>query len=247
MIHPFETYYLFLDESGDHGLANINQFFPVFLLCGVLFERGDYEKCSDEVNEVKEKYWGNKEVIFHSSDIRRCRKEFQILLNLDLKRDFITDINAIIRTNNFNIIADGIQKEFYIKKYGKLSNVYELCLSFIIERAVFCLDNIPTNKQLYLIIEERGKREDKKLKEFISKVMDRGTAYVTPERLSYLNIKVEFRPKKANINGLQISDLIAYPIATYILDEKRANPAFDILEPKFYKKAGKRYGLKTFP
>ncbi|MEX2589990.1 MAG: DUF3800 domain-containing protein, partial [Chitinophagales bacterium] len=29
-------YYLFLDESGDHGLKNIDSGFPVFVLCGVL-------------------------------------------------------------------------------------------------------------------------------------------------------------------------------------------------------------------
>lgn len=199
------------------------------------------------MNKVKEKFWGTKEVIFHSSDIRRIRKEFQILFDVDIKADFIRDINTLISGNNYHIIADGIQKEFYIRKYGKLSNVYELCLSFIIERTVFCLDDIPTSKQLYLIIEERGKKEDQKLKEYLSKLLDRGTAFVSSERLRQLNIKIEFRPKKANINGLQIADLIAYPIATYIIDKKRANPAFDILSEKFYRKKGKTYGLKTFP
>ena len=29
-------YLLFLDESGDHGLANIDTNFPVFVLCGIL-------------------------------------------------------------------------------------------------------------------------------------------------------------------------------------------------------------------
>ncbi|AMR34252.1 hypothetical protein A0256_23765 [Mucilaginibacter sp. PAMC 26640] len=242
-----ENYYLFLDESGDHGLSNINASFPVFLLCGVLFKDIDYEKCRDEVNEVKEKFWGNKEVIFHSSDIRRIRKEFQIFFDLDLKADFISDINTIISGNTYTIIADGIHKEHYIKKYGKLSNVYELCLSFIIERAVFKLDEIPNAKTLYLVIEERGKKEDQKLKTYISKVLDRGTAYVKPERLKQLNVKVEFRSKKANVNGLQIADLVAYPIATHIINERRANPAFDILKDKFYKRNGVIYGLKKFP
>ena len=56
------------------------------------------------------------------------------------------DINDIVTRASYTIIADGIQKEEYIKKYGKLSNVYELCLSFIIERAVFYLDDIPINQ-----------------------------------------------------------------------------------------------------
>ena len=244
---PVEKYYLFLDESGDHGLSNINKFFPVFLLCGVLFEANAYEKCRQEINEIKEKYWGDKEVIFHSSDIRRCRKEFQILLDTSLKGEFIKDINTLITGNDYKIIADGIQKEEFIKRYGKLSNVYELCLSFIIERTFFCLSAMPAQKNLWIVIEQRGKKEDAKLLDYILKVIDRGTHFVTREQFKTLNIKIEFRQKKLNINGLQMADLIAYPVATYIMDKKRANPAFDILEPKFYRRGIIRYGLKTFP
>jgi len=242
-----ETYYLFLDESGDHGLSNINSFFPVFLLCGILFESTNYEKCRQEINYVKEKYWGHKEVIFHSSDIRRCRKEFQTLLDIKIKSEFIEDLNTIIRGNSYEIIADGIQKEDFIKKYGKLSNVYELCLSFILERTYFTLSSTPANKRLWIVIEERGKKEDNKLRDYILKVIDRGTHFVPAENFKNLHIKIEFRQKRQNVNGLQLADLIAYPIATFVMDKKRANPAFDILEPKFYRKGAIRYGLKTFP
>jgi len=183
----------------------------------------------------------------NSSDIRRCRKEFQILLDVDLRSKFLADVNDLITNSKYEVIADGIRKEEFIKKYGKLANVYELCLSFILERTYFCLNVMPWNKTLYIIIEERGKREDNKLKDYILKVISRGTHYVSADNFRSLNIKIEFRKKKQNVNGLQISDLIAYPVATYVLDKNRANPAFDIVEPKFYRKSGIRYGLKTFP
>jgi hypothetical protein len=51
----------------------------------------------------------------------------------------------------------------------------------------------------------------------------------------------------SDVNGLQLSDLIAYPVARHVLDPIRANPAFDVLVGKFYSKGGKRYGLKVFP
>ena len=110
-------YYLFLDESGDHGLSNVNPNFPIFVLCGVLFEQSDYEECRDKINQVKNQFWGNKDVIFHSRDIRKCQKEFQILSDLDFKRDFMSAVNAIITTCNYTIIADGIDKHQYIQKY----------------------------------------------------------------------------------------------------------------------------------
>ena len=42
--------------------------------------------------------------------------------------------------------------------------------------------------------------------------------------------KLESVPKAANIIGLQITDLIAYPIACHIMWPERPNPAFDIIK-----------------
>ena len=60
-------------------------------------------------------------------------------------------------------------------------------------------------------------------------------------------MKIEFRNKKNDINGLQLSDLVAYPIARYAMDKERANPAYDLVKPKIYSKGGKMYGFKYFP
>jgi uncharacterized protein with ParB-like and HNH nuclease domain len=102
-------------------------------------------------------------------------------------------------------------------------------------------------KEVEIVIEKRGKKEDKKLEEHFQRLMSRGTSYVSAERLKNLKMKFIFKNKKENINGLQLADLLAYPIARYVMEPYRANPAFDILKNKFYGKGGKRYGLKVFP
>lgn len=244
-----KKYYLYIDESGDHGLVNLDMNFPVFLLCGVLVEEENYKLIRSELNTVKKNFWGNKEVIFHSRDIRKCDKEFQILFDIDLKGKFYSQINAIIQNSKYRIIASAINKEKYIKTYGKLSNdVYELALSFIIERAVFCLDEKKDEeKQLEIIIEKRGRKEDKKLDEHFQRLMARGTSYVSAQRLADLNTSIYFKDKKENINGLQLSDLVGYPIARFVIEPERANPAFEVLQDKIYTRNGKRYGLKIFP
>lgn len=243
------NYFLFLDESGNHGLTSINNDSNVFLLCGVLLNSDDYELFRQSVNEVKRAFWGTKNVIFHSRDIRKCQKEFSILLDLEVKRKFYSNLNECISLSNFTIFSSAIKKEEYIKRHGLLSNdVYELSLSFIIERTVFFLDNFKGQKsKLDIIIEQRGKKEDNKLREHFQRLMSRGTGYVKPERLATYNISIHFRSKKSNINGLQLSDLIAYPLATYVNDPKRANPVFDLLCPKIYSGGGKQYGFKVYP
>lgn len=241
-------YYMFIDESGDHGLSNIDPDFPGFLLCGVLMSSDDYNIIKDDLNAIKRKYWGNKEVIFHSTDIRKCRKEFQILFDMDLKANFYADLNKAVTKNNYTIIASAIDKEKFIKTYGKLSNdIYELSLSFIVERAIFFLDDIPGIKKLIIGIERRGKKEDKLLNEHFQKIKARGTSYVSSQRLKDLGLQIHFREKKENINGLQLSDLVAYPIITHVMNPQRANPAYDLISPFIYQKNGKLYGLKKFP
>lgn len=242
-------YKLFIDESGDHGLVNLDTNFPVFLLCGFLVSEINYDLVRSEFNNLKKEFWKNKEVIFHSRDIRKCDKEFQILFDLDLKKRFYEHINRILQDSKYHIIASAINKEKYIKTYGKLSNdVYELALSFIIERAVFCLDERKNeNKELEIVIEKRGKKEDKKLGEHFQRLLSRGTNYVSAERLRDIKTTIIFKDKKENINGLQMADLIAYPIARYVIEPDRANPAFEIIKNKIYQKNTKRYGLKIFP
>lgn len=242
-------YYVFMDESGDHGLVHLDASFPVFLLCGVITESSEYENIKHTFNVIKDRFWKNKLVIFHSRDIRKCDKEFSVLFDLDLKKEFYDKLNHCITNCDYHIIASAIQKATYIMKYGKLSNdVYELALSFVIERTVFYLDGLGNfEKEVEILIEKRGKKEDKKLEEHFQRLMSRGTSYVSSERLKSLKMKFIFKDKKENINGLQLADLLAYPIARYVMEPKRANPAFEILKSKFYVNGGKRYGLKVFP
>ena len=242
-------YFLFMDESGDHGLTTLNPDFPVFLLCGVLISETDYSVFLTQINLLKSSIWGEKIVILHSRDIRKCQKEFQVLFDLNLKESFYNQLNQIISSNNYTVIASAIHKDNYIKKYGRLSNdVYELALSFIVERAIFFLDDISSpEKQLEIIIEKRGKSEDKKLEEHFQRLVARGTGFVIAERLSNYGLQITFKGKNENINGLQLADLLAYPIARYIIEPERANPSFEIFKNKIYSKRGKRHGLKIFP
>lgn len=240
---------LFIDESGDHGLINLDPQFPVFLLCGILCNEDAYENIRTEFNRIKMEFWQSPHVIFHSRDIRKMDKEFKILFDLAIKQRFYEQLDQVISSSKYRIIASAIDKAKYINTYGRLSNdVYELALSFIIERAVFSLDEVVSpDKRLEVVIEKRGRKENKQLEEHFQRLLSRGTSFVTAERLHELSPKIMFRDKRENINGLQLADLTAYPIARYVIEPKRVNLSFDILKEKIYTRKGKRYGLKIFP
>ncbi len=242
-------YSLYIDESGDHGLSNLNPNFPIFLLCGIVISSESYKQLNAGFNSIKRDVWKSEQVVFHSRDIRKCEKEFKYLFDLELKAEFYEKLDSVIAGCDYKIVAAAIKKENYIKKYGKLSDdVYEISLSFVIERAIFYLESLKkTETALEVIIEKRGPKEDKKLHEHFQKILSRGTGYIKTNKLAKYNLTVVFRNKKENVNGLQLADLVAYPIARYILEPERVNPAFEIFKDKLYKKAGQKYGLKVFP
>ncbi len=241
-------YKLLLDESGDHGLSTIDPGFPVFLLCGVLISDSEYQKLKQEVNELKTKFWNNTNVILHSRDIRKYIDPFTILFDPLVKKEFYDGINKIMTGINYEIIASAIKKEEFVKKHGKLrDDVYEIALSFILERTIFCLDSKPDVTILEIGIEKRGSKEDQKLARHIETIRSRGTYYVKGKRFQNLGSKPHFFAKKENISGLQIADLLAYPITRYVINETAVNLAFELIKEKIYSKNGNMYGLKVFP
>ena len=240
-------YYLFLDECGDQNLANFDPLFPVFTLCGIIMNESDYETTKCKIIEMKRKYWKDKKIILHSRDIRKCEKGFEILFDLDKKKAFYEDINSIMQESHYTIVSCSILKEPYIRKYGRVGDVYGLSLSFIIERTVFFLDSQKNKVELYVCAEKRGKKEDAELLRYYNEILDRGTYFVHSSRIKTYFKSFEFKDKRDDVIGLQISDLAAYPITRHVLDEHSVNYSFDIIESKIYTQGRKRHGLKVFP
>lgn len=243
-----EKYYLFLDESGDQNLANFDPSFPIFTLCGIVLSEEQLQILSSQINDLKKDFWGDKKIILHSRDIRKCQNGFEIFFNLETKQSFYERINEILGQNIYTIICCAILKEPYIRQYGKLNDVYGQSLSFIMERTVFYLDGVKkSNIELTTIIEKRGKKEDSSLLAYYNSLIDRGTYWVTADRIKSYFKNFQMKAKQDNIIGLQVADLIAYPITRHILDENAVNLSFDIIKRNIYTKGDKLYGMKVFP
>ncbi len=236
-------YYLFIDETGDHSLSKIDQNFPIFMVGGVLVSEKEYATFQNKINSFKEKFFNTKEVILHSRDIRKINPPFQILFDLEIKKNFYKDLDKIIFDTDFIINPVAILKNEHVKKYGRVAkNPYLISLNFIVERTVFDCDDLRNCDEVEMIIEKRGTKEDSELLAVYQKIRTRGTKYVSSDRIINLFTKIDFKNKMDNDEGLQLSDLISYPIARKILYTEKLNPAHDILKSKIRKN-----GWKIFP
>lgn len=243
-------YYLYIDECGDQNLESFSPTFPIFTLCGILVADDKVEQLNQQVKDLKKQFWGDKNIILHSRDIRKCQNGFEILFDLNIKQQFYEAINHILAQNNvYVIVSCSIMKEPYIRQFGKLNDVYGQSLSFVIERAIFCVDNkVPEGEgRIHSIVERRGKREDKALLGYYLQLLEKGTYWVDALRMKDRMESFEFKWKSDDVIGLQIADLIAYPLTRHVLNPNQVNLAFDVIEPNIFQQEGKILGLKVFP
>lgn len=236
-------YYLFIDETGDHSLSNIDIRFPIFMIGAVLISEKEYFIFQKKINNFKIKFFKTKEIILHSRDIRKINPPFEILFNLKVKEEFYKELNNIIIETDFVINPVAIMKKNHIEKYGKFAkNPYGLSLNFLMERAIFDCENIINCSELEVIIEQRGRKEDAELLKVYQSVIANGTSFVESYRFEKIFTGIDFKNKMDNDEGLQLSDLISYPVARKILNPEKINTAYDIVEGKIRKK-----GWKIFP
>lgn len=234
---------VYLDETGDHSLELIDKDFPVFGVVLLICDTEVYiQRIIPAVCRLKFDYFGHEGVVLHSREIRRAQGEFGFLTNPSRRQPFYERINRIMSLD-YRLIATFIRKQRHKDRYGdRATHPYELALTFALERLLWLLEN-EGQSDVQIVAESRGKREDDELRLSFLQVLNDGTDYVRPERFKKIRFRLEFRKKGSNLIGTQIADLAAYPIARYIIDRDKDNPAYEIVRKKFYKGSG----LKGFP
>ena len=84
-----------------------------------------------QVRALKQEFWGNRQIILHSRDIRKCQNGFEVLFDLDVKRRFYESINQLLGQRGvYVIVSCSILKEPYIRQFGRFNDVYGQSLSF---------------------------------------------------------------------------------------------------------------------
>ncbi len=243
----FSDYIVFVDESGDHGLKNIDANYPAFVLAFCIFKKTDYATTLvSNLKYFKFKHFGHDQIILHETDIRKDRGDFVLLKTREKKQSFINELSEIVDSTSFTFIAATIQKEDFIARYKTPANPYHIALAFGLERVFFYLRGLgDIRRKTHIVVEKRGKQEDRELELEFRRVCD-GKNFL---RTSF-PFEIVFADKKCNSAGLQMADIIARPVGMKILRPDKENRAYEIIEKKFYRNQNghiRGWGLKCFP
>jgi len=244
------NYLLFIDESGTSSLKNVDPNFPILVLTGLLISKSNYEDMVKEVNKLKKKYFPDKQVVLHRRDMRKYERGFEIFFDDKVKKSFYIDLNRILTKSDYMLISTGIDKEKYIREYGKLANdPYRIALSFMLERTVMETDSRAA-VTIDVFIESRGKKEDRTVAERFNQLLYSGSSQIASARfLQRFSKKLNIHKKEDGVIGIEMADLCVYPIAKHLLNNNEPNPAFDVILPKIRNRKGQieGYGIKILP
>jgi hypothetical protein len=243
----YSDYIVFVDESGDHGLASVDPSYPLFVLALCVFRKQEYiDIVCPAVQRLKFKHWGHDSVVLHEHDIRKPSGSFGFLFNATRRQTFMNDLNALIESAPFTLIAAVVRKTDLACTYVLPANPYHLGLEFGLERLYKFLEGKgQEDRSTHVVVERRGRREDAELELEFRRVCDGA---------NFLNRRFPFdivmSPKESNAPGMQVADLVARPIGIKALRPDQPNRAYSILEPKFRRSAQgeiRGWGLKSFP
>ena len=247
--------YVLKQISNEKELSEDDKYFTI---TGCIFTKEEYLNSKKLIKLLKNKYWVNgmfydiktneqKAVCFHSRDIRKHNNCFNdSIINYN---EFMVDLSNTMKDIQCKIISISINLYEYLKK-GYTYNVYNVAFGFLLERYIYETDN---NKKGIVMLEARGKNEDKELLEHISKVINKtGTKKISSKELRAKINGVYFNPKwseeySSTYVGLEITDLFSYPIHKFVKRNKK-DQAFLLFESKIVGYLSyKNKGIKTFP
>jgi hypothetical protein len=236
-------YIVYADESGD--LSFEDKEYPVFVLAFCVFSKREYlTEVVRHIKGFKFDAWGHDMTVLHSKKIRAQSDDFRFLQGVAQRALFMKSLSQAIQDSPFTIISTAIDKRLLQEQYASPANPYELGLRFCLERLYrFLQEKNQGGKVTYVVLESRMENQNKELDRAFQEIVKTNKALQDRYPL-----KLIFGDKKANCVGLQIADLIAYPIGRYVLKPHEENLAFKIIEQKFHKFPNHlSKGLKVFP
>jgi hypothetical protein len=228
------------------------------VICGLTYYT---DTVVPRINTVKREAFGCEGVVLHRTDIVRATgPPFDVLRDAAARERFDRATLAAISDLEYTVITVTIDKLEHVRRYRVWqAHPYHYCMECLIERYVKWLEK--GRHVGDILAEARGKKEDKKLKATYAHLFNRGTRFVDSARIRrpLSSHELKLSPKCANVNGLQLADLLAHPSFRHswaIATGAQMNAQFGtqvarILEEEKYDRspsgATQNYGRKWLP
>jgi hypothetical protein len=218
-----KRYRLYIDESGDHTYGEIEDPTKRYLgLTGVIIKGESYRiRFQPALEQLKQTHFPHnpdEPVVLHRTDLVNRRGPFWRLREPQNEQHFNEDLLRFLADQDYRLVTVVIDKKTHIERYGKAAyHPYHYCLAALLERYCGFLNRF--NAEGDVMAESRGGAEDRQLGAAYRTLYDSGTYFHDAAFFQRVltSKEIKLKPKSANIAGLQVADLLAYPCKQEIL------------------------------
>jgi hypothetical protein len=199
---------LFIDELGSASPKAVSS--KLYILSGVMIPSQCREELKIKADQIKFKYWGRTNIVFHSREIGRKEGDYSILKDEHVHRDFTKDLMRFMDQSCFQLIGVIVDKEKMPKSWNE-KTVYKKTSSAIIKNFALAL-LAQRNCKGRLIIESATSEKDFYYHKASSRYLSIG---IKDLKVSFKDIQkvfteISFVTKKNQDIEEQLADLLAY-------------------------------------
>jgi hypothetical protein len=216
-------YRMYVGEVGNHDLLHADDPNQRFLsLTGVILDSHyTLHTLQPQMASLKRKFFQRDPdvpLIFHRKEMVNKRHPFEALRDPMVEQRFNAALLDALERWDYSVVTVVLDKKIHRDRYQVWRyHPYHYCLAVLLERYVLFLQYGRGRGDV--MVESRGGREDRQLKDSYGRLFEQGTDPIPPERWQQVltSRELKVRPKNANIEGLQLADLIAHPSRREVL------------------------------
>lgn len=220
---------MYVDESGDHfmsGAALRDPHRRFLSLTGVWIDRDEViRRIQPELRQLKIDYLRpdpDEPLPLHRKEMMAARGRFAPLRDPSRREQFDHELLACLSRWRFQFATIVLDKATHSDATYRLDrHPYNYCFSVLLERYIGNLRYQRPTARGDVLAESRGGKEDSVLRKEYERVYARGTRYHSAKEFKrYLSSKrLKLKRKEADVEGLQLADLISHPSRQQILRE----------------------------
>ena len=212
-----DVYRLFIDES---GTAN-----PIigdlYILAGCSVNKDDCQQLKIYADQIKFKYWGQTDIVFHSYEIGRREGDFAIFKDQEKYESFMQDLENFLLYSKFKMLFIVLDKHKAKMAGWNEIKVYKDTTISLVRN--FILSLLTTDSKGEMIVESATAAKDKYMLDAFAYFLGAG---ILQPKINYETIQdtitsVSFVTKKNHDIEEQIADLFGYAAKLkYLKDNK---------------------------
>ena len=234
---------VYIDETGDHNLVNIDSQYPIFGLGALLISEENYLILNKEVEKLKIEFFKDihNDFILHSSELKRpldkrSDPRNSVMLNPITRKQFYTEFDKrVIDDIDFKIITCFIMKKRMVDTYKYPIDPYHFSFENLLNRIIRYGGSVNS-----IYAEKRGEELNTLLMAEYERFKTIGVHSYTADAIS-TKTNLKLINKKENVAGLQVIDLIMSCLARYGLHKENKMKYNDLTPSRVIAK----YACKT--